>query len=276
MAKIAVYITASWSLIMFTVIILDKIRGIKEVWLLGDNFSATTYRKYFSEISEVLEESRQKRDEDKDISFEFYIKKHFDFNMFCNSCFNSPTQNMLVCLQNTFVSTVNKHDNLPQYMMVILDSDLIDYLGFEEAGMAQLLRDWVDWLVKEFSAALSTRVEQLPAKAKILPCVYWVLLLVHINFSDRSNNSRKKFNFCIESLLKGRSDMRVIKLKDRWDFNDPTLVQKGRFTEAGKYAYWEAIDSAFQFNVQCHELFLAKSKCNSNRVTSPQPERSTM
>ena len=86
-----------------------------------------------------------------------------------------------------------------------------------------------------------------------------------MNFSEKANDCRKKFNFCLESILKGHSDMHVIKFKNKWDFYDKALVCMDKFTECGLYSYWEAVDSAFSFNVKCHESFLAKSKFSKNQ-----------
>ena len=110
---------------------------------MGDNFAATTYRKYFLERSSIKEADRCGSHDDIENTepFQFFIKNSFDFNMFCNSRYNSPNQNMLARLQNMFVATVNKHHNLPSYILIIIDDDLIQHLGFLEAGMTQLLAD---------------------------------------------------------------------------------------------------------------------------------------
>ena len=248
-------------IICFTLISIDKIKGLHAVWFLGDNFAATIYRKHFLLISDVVSEERHRKGNEDE--FQFFVKDNFEFHMFCNSKYNSPMQNMLIRLQNTFVAAINQNISLPRYVLIILDSDLIDFLAFNKAGMAQLAGDWITWLVNQFSVAIAKRKEQLPSKAqcKSEPCVYWCLPPSHVNFGESANECRKKFGFCVETILKGRSDMRVIKIKDGWNFNDKSLVHQGKLTETGKYAYWEAVDLAFKFNTERHELFLAKSKC---------------
>ena len=90
--------------------------------------------------------------------------------------------------------------------------------------------------------------------------MYWCLAPMHVNFSDKKNEARKKWNFCLKSLLKGRSDMRVIKLKEVWNFNDKSLIAMNRVTDTGFYTYWRAADTALKFNISRHELFLAETK----------------
>ena len=52
--------------------------------------------------------------------------------------------------------------------------------------------------------------------------------------------------------------MRVIKLKDRWDPNDGSLILNNRITEPGLSAYRNAVDATFQYNVQRREVYRAK------------------
>ena len=149
-------------------------------------------------------------------------------------------------------------------MLVILDEDLLEYLDYHDEGMAQMFGNWFNWLVQELKTIINAHRAQLPVKAHKInePCVYWSLLPLHSNFSETKNNNRRKLNFCMESTLKGRSDMHVIKIKDIWNSHDKSLVKNDNFTETGFYTYWRAIDAALKFNVLCHEMFLACMQCH--------------
>ena len=236
---------------------------------MGDNFAATTYRKHFLNKSEVYVEHADVED---------YIQNNFEFKMYCNSRFNSATGNMLVRIQNTFAAAVNKNVSLPKYNLIVLDDDLITYMDFKGASVTELLGKWIKWLIKEFDLIIQTRKEQLPIKAKksTEPCTYWCLAPTHRNFNQQRNDLRKKLNFCLESLLKGRQDMRVIKLK-KWDFNDVQLVCNDKIMQKGLFVYWESIDQTFKYNISCHELYLAKSMVNAaaqsevRNGSNPQP-----
>ena len=171
---------------------------------------------------------------------------------------------MLVRLQNTFALAVNSNISLPKYMLVILDEDLIEFLGYREAGMSQMLGRWIHWLIKELEEVISLRKKQLPVRAQkdAEPCTYWSLAPLHCNFTDKTNETRRKLNFCLESLLKGKPRMRLIKIKEIWDFNDKSLVKNNCIMESGFYTYWRAVDAAFKFNACRHEIYLAKMKAN--------------
>ena len=245
---------------MCTFIFLEKICGWEMLWIVGDNFAATTYRKHFLNKSEVYVEHGEVED---------YIKNNFEFKMYCNSRFNSPTGNMFVRIQNTFAGAVNKNVSLPKYNLIVLDDDLITYMDFKGAGVTKLLGKWIKWLIKEFDIIIQTRKEQLPIKAKesTEPCTYWCLAPTHHNFNQQRNDLRKKLNFCLESLLKGWQDMRVIKLK-KWDFNDVQLVSNDKITLKGLFVYWESIDQTLKYNISHHELYLAKSVVNAGAAQS--------
>ena len=163
-------------------------------------------------------------------------------------------------------SAINKNTSLPKYVLIVFDDDLLDYLNYKEQGMSALLSQWLSWLVREFKSLLNSRLKQLSDRAKkpTEPCVYWTLLPLHIGFPDKINEARRKYNFCLETILKGRSDMRVVKLKN-WEFGDKILVQQGKITETGLYHYWQAVDAALKFNVHRHELYLAKTKVMANK-----------
>ena len=198
-----------------------------------------------------------------------FMKNAFDFKPFCNSRFNSATANMLVRLQNTFASAMNKNPLLPKYVLVVLDDDLITYMNYKGTGVAVLLGEWVTWLVKTFQELIKKRKEQLPNKSKKenMPCMYWCAAPTHVNFSLERNTLRKKYNQCVETVMKldASKNMRLIRFKDRWNSMDSSLVVRDKMTDHGLNIYWAAIDASFKFNVTKHELFLAK------RLVSNQP-----
>ena len=191
----------------------DKIVGLEEVWFLGDNFAATTYCKYFLNKSTSYELAAG-------IEFEDFICKNFEFNMFCNSCFISSMKNMLTRIQNTMVGAINKHISLPKYLLVVLDDDIITYLDYKGVGASELLDNWIQWIMSELESLIQKRKDQLPLKAKKEghPFIYWSMAPTHKNFSSQRNDLRKKMNFCLESILKGKSGMRILKLKE-WEFS---------------------------------------------------------
>ena len=115
--------------------------------------------------------------------------------------------------------------------------------------------------MKVISEVLQKKREKLPIKAARVSWlqIYWVQAATHCRFTD--NELRKKFNLCLESVVRQSSNMRVIKFNDHWPLIDDTLVyNSGIISESGKEAYWRAFDSSVEFNILKREQFLKKQK----------------
>ena len=164
-----------------------------------------------------------------------YIKDNYDFTPFCNSRFASSNTNMLSRLQNSLATGLNKmkEELMPSYVLVVPDDDLITFLDFKKDGAATLLGSWIEWLSNQFRSTLE---EQLPHKCRYNTFIYWVAAPVHSNFSHELNNLRTKFNLALDSVIRTKQNMRVIRLKE----------------------YWNAIDASFYFNVMKQKIFVAK------------------
>ena len=226
--------------------------GAHLLWFLGDNFLAKSFRNHF-----------KRKDDD------FYVKTHYDFSPYCNSKFASANQNMLARIQNALAAALNAPQNtrLPQYIIVVLDDDLISFLDFAGSGTATLLGSWIQWLVEQFNLLLLARKEQLPAHCNKEVFFYWVCAPTHTCFSKERNHIWVKFNLSLDSVIRTQPNMRLIKIKDRWNAKDNTLVAHDRFTEAGMSAYWRAIDASIKFNICRCEVYLAK-KLASERIAA--------
>ena len=109
--------------------------------MIGDNFVATTYCKYYK----------------KNTEFQFQLKWSFEVPTFCNSKYSSNNTNLLSRLQNTLVSALNEQFILPEYIIVILDDDIIEFLEYKKYGVSTMYWTWLEWLLAEFHTAISTR-----------------------------------------------------------------------------------------------------------------------
>ena len=149
----------------------DKIEGYEELWFLGDNFMASTYR-----------------DHVKNSEREFYVKDHFEVCPFCNSHFNSNDTNMLSWIINSFVQALKKHTKLPKYLVIVLENDLMEFLNYREFGISSMYGEWLEYLAKNLMEVAINRCEQLPKKPKRddYPLFYWSAVPHNKNFLDNS------------------------------------------------------------------------------------------
>ena len=223
------------------------------MWVIGDNFMSKSYRAHFLLRDHMLPTEEGTRDR-------FFIKEGFNFKNYCNSRYNSPNSNMLQQLQNMMAMALNKNPKLPKFILLILDDDLIMYLDFKGEEVSSMLGTWLSWLMEQFESLISQRRDLLPMKSKrqYELCMYWCAVPVHSGFNTRRNEIRKKFNLCLESICKGKQDVRVIKMKERWSFEDKALVMNDKITELGMDAYWDSVDCAFKFNAMKRDVFVAK------------------
>ena len=53
--------------------------------------------------------------------------------------------------------------------------------------------------------------------------------------------------------------MRLIKIKEFWNREDPDLVFNNKFTKTGLSTYWKAMDASFRYNVLKRRDFLIRS-----------------
>ena len=206
---------------------------------------------------------------------DFYIKKQFEFTGFRGSRFSSNVENMLVRIQNTFASSLNKCKYLPKYMVVVPDDDLITYLGCKnEDGIATLLGRWMEWLVDEIQELIKKKKSLLPAKAcrDSYPFIYWVAAPLHHYFSKDRNALRVKFNLSMDSVVRAQKNMRIVTMKEFWEPKNSALVINDRMTETGLYFYWKAVDATVQFNIQCREAYLLK-RGNGGKSLDPQGDQ---
>ena len=95
----------------------DEMQAMEHILIVGDNFVAYTYRQHF-----LL----RKQDS--------FTKNSFEPKVSCNSHFNSSMKNMLVRLQNSFTSALNKSLRMPKYVLVVLD-DLHSYFDCNLPGL---------------------------------------------------------------------------------------------------------------------------------------------
>ena len=226
-------------IILFT----EDLHGIQKLCIVGDNFVAENYRTYFKKWKTPM-----------------YIKENYEISCFCSSKYNDKNVNALSRLQITLAAAINKVSILPNYIFIIIDDDMINYLSYQGSGFSSLMGEWIEWLIKGLQEMIQACKENLPKKCKsdYNPQVYWVAAPKHSGFSFEVGDLRTKFNFCLESVIKQNKNMRVIKFKDNWRFEDKELVVNNKFTIEGMYSYWRAVDAAFKFNVKKRDEYLAR------------------
>ena len=232
------------AVLAFCFLFSEDLKGISKVWIIGDNFMAESYRKKF-----------------KRSMADFYLKNHHEILPFCSSNFSDKNANALSQITNSFMEALNSKYMLPEYLRVVVEDDLIEYLGYKKFMVASLLGPWIEYLAELFTDLLNMRRSQLPVKARLpeKTQVYWVEAAMHENFDYVNQQARETFNNCLEANSKLHETMRILKIRDFWDWKDDSLVLNNRFSKAGYTAYWRSLDASFKFNAKKRVEFLVRS-----------------
>ena len=211
--------------------------GFDELWFIGDNFAASTYRNNFKKAGT------------------FYAKERFEVKQYMNSRFSDKNQNLISRIVNSFAAGLARNKKLPRLIVVVLDEDIIENVQFDGCRVSTLYGEILQWIAAEFDRMIKERKAQLPKNAlkKENPEIYWVAAPYNRNFQNGQN--RNKFNMCLESIVKIYEYMRCIKLKKVWAPENGNLVNSinGKITTEGLHAYWRAIDASIEFNFNFKE-----------------------
>ena len=236
--------------------ITDDLKGIAKIWLVSDNFFAESYRKYF-----------------KKSSSEFYMKENYEIVAFCSSKYSDRNLNALSRLVNSFIEAMNTKFYLPDYIIFMLDDDLIQYMQYTKFKVASLYRLWIEYLTELVTETVHNHHSSLIRKARTsdITQIYWVEPINHSNFDYIDQQLRDKFLQCLDLGCKAIDKIRVLKLKDSsWDKTDDNLVYNNRITKNGLHAYWHSIDASFEFNVKKRQEFLIRSKFHALKLRSEE------
>ena len=190
---------------------------MKKIWLLGDNFLAETYCKYFKKAGP-----------------DFYMKENYDVTAFCSSKYSDKNTNAVSRVLNSLILAVNQKVILPDYLINCLEADLIEYLGYKKYGVSTLYGSWIEFLSKEISEILDARRQGLPigSHLKNKPQISWVEPVRHANFDFVDGQMRDKFGACLNAVSKIYENMRCLKIRNPWDRNDSNLCDyQGRIAD---------------------------------------------
>ena len=194
----------------------------------------------------------------------WFMRNQFELGIFCKSRFTSNDTNILNRLRTSVINAVNTRVKWPKIIVIILERDFIESLQVEVASvsiLASLYGTWIEWLSQEISDILSEANKALPVKAKRARevMVYWTAAVMHNNYEYALRAQIAKFNNCLDSVMKIRDNMRVIKLKKGWNNDNSNLVSKtGRLMHEGLDCLWAAIDASVEFNYKKRLEFLAR------------------
>ena len=174
-----------------------------------------------------------------------YIRKHFDVEVFASSC-SGNSRSVLACLQNIMAKAMDEHNKFPKYIIYVVEDDLLRCINFDQGEIAAIFQSILNWLTEEVHWLIQTRKNALPTRAKkyLYPQVFWAALPLHLALNNRI---RQNFNSGLESSSASHNEMKVLKIKRIWSFDNANLVSGNTISGDGKVAYWKGINEAIKF-----------------------------
>ena len=145
---------------------------------------------------------------------DLFIKEYFKVLPFCSSKYSDRNINAVSRITNSFLQALNAKYYLPEFMILFLDDDLIEFLNYKRFNLASLLGPWIEYISQCVSESIQDRYQKLSAKArpKNITQVYWVEAVSHTNFDYLNQQARDTFTKCLEATCKIYQNMRVLKL----------------------------------------------------------------
>ena len=142
--------TNFYQLIQLFILIAVYIKGIHKLWIIGDDFGFKSFNKYYCE----------------QITINHYAKDNFEISGFNNDRKQSYNANIFSRMRNCLMGALCDQILLPQYIVIVLDGDVIHYcnsLGITSYGSYCRV---IKWLTCQFNRLIAPQHEYLPGKSK--------------------------------------------------------------------------------------------------------------
>ena len=214
----------------------EKLKAKDDLWIVGDDFVAR-------HMTEQLIRQPER------LKTENYAVSNFGIYSAAEKAHTARNTNLISRFRNSLVHLINRHMTLPKYIVVIPESDIIDYLNYDGFGVSTAYGRILDWLMYEFRKIISGFKDQLPDKSKRInePHIMWIQCTRHVNY--RNDDIRGKFNHCLKVIGSAQENTSVYFLQQLWERKNNSLVllHNGHLTFTGVCTLWSAIDRTIRY-----------------------------
>ena len=152
---------------------------------------------------------------------------------------------------NSFIKQLNDCQNMPKIIMLVLEDDLINNIKETKRDAATIIfEEYIEFIMREFNAAISHFSELLPSNAKRQGWPKKVILLpsMHRNYTQTSLQLRRALGEVMENKAK-ENEFMSLKLVQVWDQHHQNYVKSdnNQITNEGLLSFWEAVDRTIRF-----------------------------
>ena len=149
-------------------------KSINTVWFLGDELLINSYGKYFQSV-------------DMDQSF---IRSNFETKMAAG--YKLWNKSYISRIRNSLARAITENGGiLPQYIIVMLDNELIRLIKHDQYGISKIFGKTTEWLAREIQKLITSAKDMPPGRSvrKFEPQVIWLAAPQHRDLRD--NYKRK-------------------------------------------------------------------------------------
>ena len=202
-----------------------------------------------------------------------YLYENFNVNMYF-ATLNKYNNSVLSCILNAVIEGLNEEDKkIPEYIIFVIDKDLLEDLHFCDFGLHKLLEGTLQLFYNQICTLFEACREDLCMKCNGVisstsaPVMIWLPMLERPGFSQtfRKNflSLHWKFNNILNEVILQNSSGYGMSIEiDKVDF---TIC--GDLTSSGRYNFWK------QFLDQFQQIDKIQASSKTNTVENDQNHR---
>ena len=134
--------------ILISVNFSGNIPAIHDTWIVGDTFLREIYPTFQAMETQAVQSKKS-----PPYAFEYF--KVFPFY----SSNLQYSRNVLTRIQNAIVEAFNRRERLPQYMIIIMDKDIVEAAEHFTFGVKKIFDRWHKWLETTIQRFIAIRKE---------------------------------------------------------------------------------------------------------------------
>ena len=168
----------------------------------------------------------------------------------CEEETNDGSFNLLARLVNTITTALKERSEIPKYLIILLEDDIINYVNYDSFGVTEMFGKIADYLNREIKRTINEfKGKYLPPRARKFtwPQVIWIVPTLNEHYSN--NILRKKFGGELTAIVKNQHQAHGFKLKQLWNNLDSTAVTDGVINETGARKLFNALDRTIRYMV---------------------------
>ena len=99
--------------------------------------------------------------------YDSYIADHFDILAYTCDDDSAVCKSVLGRLRNALAVALNENDKLPKYILLVLETDLMQCVNFNKPGLTEIYGRVLHWLLDDYHNAIAARKQIRPVNSCI-------------------------------------------------------------------------------------------------------------